>query len=318
MNNTNMIADKRNALLQAGGLSAMLPAGVSGAAERASAFGFQSHAVARERLPLRTWAGGVDEQTVCPLDEVTCRHIVGTVIDVAAYKALVRELRASRENLRLLSVRQERMLEDERRRLSLELHDELGQLLTGIHMANSALQLVHGHDSFVAQQSGRISEMVDKAVGVVRQVATNLRPIALDMGLVASLSWLAKRHRQLSGTACEFHVCGQLPARNDRVDVAIFRVVQEALTNISRHASAAKVSIRLTPSADRISVVIEDDGIGFDPKKLASDKTLGLIGQRERLRGIGGAISIESAPGRGTTVTLTAPTQSNDDPPADR
>jgi PAS domain S-box-containing protein len=241
-----------------------------------------------------------------------CRHFIGTIIDVTEFKMLEQELLDSRQNLRLLTARQEQLLEDERRRLSLELHDELGQLLTGIRMANSALQLVHGDDPFLLQQAQRITKLVDKSIGVVRQVATNLRPIALDMGLIASLSWLAKQHQIMSGTPCTLDIFGPPPPQNDLLNITIFRTVQEALTNIVRHAASDKVSIRLVVSVTEIAVAVQDNGVGFDPKAIPPGKTLGLIGQQERLRGIGGSITINSAPGRGTNVNITIPIKSHE------
>jgi PAS domain S-box-containing protein len=243
-------------------------------------------------------------------NEGNCRHFIGTIIDVTEFKMLEQELLDSRQNLRLLSARQEQLLEDERRRLSLELHDELGQLLTGIRMANSALQLVHGDDPFLLQQAQRITKLVDKSIGVVRQVATNLRPIALDMGLIASLSWLAKQHQIMSGTPCKLDVLGPPPPQNDLLNITIFRAVQEALTNIVRHAASDKARIHLVVSVTEITVTVQDNGVGFNPKAIPPGKTLGLIGQQERLRGIGGSVTIDSAPGRGTNVNITIPIKS--------
>lgn len=240
--------------------------------------------------------------------EVAAAHFVGTVIDVTEYQDMVRQLWASRDSLRLLSARQEKLLEDERKHIAMELHDELGQLLTGIKMNNSAIQLRKSDDQTIAKQTRRIEELAEKAIGVVRQVATSLRPLVMDMGLIAALSWQARNFQRMFGIPCELAIrCRDLP-RNEHIEITVFRVVQEALTNVSRHAAASKVWIEMDiESGDQLAVRIKDNGNGFDPDNLIPGKTLGLLGQKERMHGLGGSIDIESLPGTGTTVILTIP-----------
>lgn len=239
--------------------------------------------------------------------EVAASHYVGTVIDVTEYREMLRQLWASRDSLRLLSARQEKLLEDERKRIAMELHDELGQLLTGIKMNNSAIQMRKADDPAVIKQTQRVEELAEKAIGVVRQVATSLRPLVLDMGLVAALSWQARNFQRMFGIPCELAIhCKDLP-RNEHVEVTIFRVVQEALTNVSRHAAANQVWIEMDIEGDQLAVRIRDNGNGFDASSQIPGKTLGLLGQKERMHGLGGNITIESLPGTGTTVVLTMP-----------
>jgi signal transduction histidine kinase len=238
---------------------------------------------------------------------VAASHFVGTVIDVTEYREMLRQLWASRDSLRLLSARQEKLLEDERKRIAMELHDELGQLLTGIKMNNSAIQMRKADDPAVIKQTQRVEELAEKAIGVVRQVATSLRPLVLDMGLVAALSWQARNFQRMFGIPCELAIhCKDLP-RNEHVEVTIFRVVQEALTNVSRHAAANQVWIEMDIEGDQLAVRIRDNGNGFDASSQIPGKTLGLLGQKERMHGLGGNITIESLPGTGTTVVLTMP-----------
>jgi signal transduction histidine kinase len=219
----------------------------------------------------------------------------------------VRELWASRDSLRLLSARQEKLLEDERKRIAMELHDELGQLLTGIKMNNSAIQMRKANEPNLIQQTHRIEELAERAIGVVRQVATSLRPLVLDMGLEAALSWQARNFQRMFGIPCELTINWKELPRNEHIEVTIFRTVQEALTNVSRHAAASRVWIETNIEDGQLAVRIRDNGSGFDASALIPGKTLGLLGQKERMHGLGGSVTIDSLPGKGTTVVLTIP-----------
>lgn len=240
--------------------------------------------------------------------QVATAHYVGTVIDITDQQDTLRQLWESRDSLRLLSARQEKLLEQERKRIAMELHDELGQLLSGIKMSNAVLHLRYADHPMIVRQAMHTEELADKAIGVVRQVASNLRPLVLDMGLIPALSWQARNFHRVFGIPCEIFADQEPPARDERVDVTVFRVVQEALTNVSRHAAASRVEIHLKVSPDRLQVQIKDDGNGFNPDALIPGKTLGLLGQRERMHSLGGTIEFESVPGTGTSVILTIPT----------
>lgn len=248
--------------------------------------------------------------------QVAAAHFVGTVIDITDHQDMVRQLWESRDSLRLLSARQEKMLEQERKHIAMELHDELGQLLTGIKMANAALHLRYSDHPMIDQQASRTEELAEKAIAVVRQVATNLRPLALDMGLIPALSWQARNFQRMFGIPCHVFADEELPLQDERLDVTVFRVVQEALTNISRHAAASSVEIHLEALPNRLEVKIKDNGNGFNPDALVPGKTLGLLGQRERMHSLGGTIDFESIPGTGTTVILAIPLP-HDHSPAD-
>jgi signal transduction histidine kinase len=210
--------------------------------------------------------------------------------------------RVSRDALRRVVQAQEQ----ERRRLALELHDETGQALTSILLALKAAEDATDPEAQRAAVQN-LRELVVATLHDVRRLAVELRPKALDdFGLVPALERLAESFRE--GSGIELHVESRLG--EDRlpgeVETAVYRIVQEALTNVLKHAGAAHVSILLARKNERVSVVIEDDGRGFEPGS-ADDSRLGLAGMRERVGLLDGTLTVESTPGRGTTLVLSVP-----------
>ena len=196
--------------------------------------------------------------------------------------------------------------EAERRRLARELHDETGQALTSIVLGLKALDdLVEGDELHAAVAELRAS--VVATLNDVRQLAVDLRPKALDdFGLVAALERLVETFAEQTGLSVDFqHALGErrLP---EQVETALYRIVQESLTNVVKHAQAHTISVLLTRRGDGVAVVIEDDGRGFDPERTPDD-SFGLVGMRERLTLLDGTITIESAKGEGTTLVAEVP-----------
>jgi signal transduction histidine kinase len=195
--------------------------------------------------------------------------------------------------------------EAERRRLALELHDETGQALTSILLGLKSVE--EAPDLERAQRAlAQVRELVRSTLQDVRQLAVDLRPAALDdFGLVPALDRLVAGFREQTGIAVDFHssLSDRLPAD---YETALYRIVQESLTNVVKHARAEKVSIVLTPKENAVSVVIEDDGVGFEPAT-AREAGLGLVGMRERVALLGGRFEIESRPGAGTTFVAEVP-----------
>jgi signal transduction histidine kinase len=194
----------------------------------------------------------------------------------------------------------------ERRRLARELHDETGQALTSILLGLRTVEEARGEDELRAAV-GEVRELVRSTLQDVRQLAVELRPKALDdFGLVAALERLTSGFAEQTGIALAFE--STLPEKrlSQEIETALYRIVQESLTNVVKHARASHVSILLGRKREAVTVVVEDDGVGFDPARTHEDG-LGLIGMRERVALVGGKVTVESRPGAGTTFVAEVP-----------
>jgi signal transduction histidine kinase len=196
----------------------------------------------------------------------------------------------------------------ERQRLARELHDETGQALTSILLGLKAIEEAdNGQD--VRQSVLELRELLVETLQDVRRLAVELRPTALDdFGLVAALQRLAETFAEQTGIRVHIEAAlgdSRLPAETE---TALYRIVQEALTNVIKHAQAGTVSVVLTRKGDRVVAVIEDDGRGFDPEDMR-DERLGLLGMRERIALVDGQLSVESRPGEGTTIAVEVPSR---------
>jgi signal transduction histidine kinase len=196
--------------------------------------------------------------------------------------------------------------EQERRRLARELHDETGQALTSILLGLRTVEEAGGEEE-VRAAVAEVRELVRSTLQDVRRLAVELRPKALDdFGLVAALERLTESFTEQTGIAVGFESLLPTARLTPEIETALYRIVQESLTNIVKHAQAHNVSIVLGRKSDSVSVIVEDDGVGFDPDRPREDG-LGLIGMRERVSLIGGRLTIESRPGAGTTFIAEVP-----------
>lgn len=234
-------------------------------------------------------------------------YFIGQIIDITSRKAMEQELIESRTRLRELAAHHDAVREEERKRIALEIHDELGQLLTALKMDISLLRMQFGADPDVGRRTNDMRELVEKTIGVVRQVAANLRPAALNLGIGPALEWLVEDFGQRTGIAYELNLSGGEIALDDTRATAVFRIVQESLTNVMRHAAASSVAVSLKRDGETLRLEVHDDGRGFDYEAVRHGPSFGLLGIRERVRGLGGSLSVESHPGRGTTVTIHIP-----------
>lgn len=228
--------------------------------------------------------------------------------DITELKEYQRELEASRSQLRALAIRGEKMREDERKRIARELHDDLGQRLTALKLDLARLQLRFGTDNPQLQQ--QIEEMerdLGSTIQIVRNVATQLRPSALEMGIVSALEWLVLEFRRHSHIKCRLRIPKRKIVLNDGQATAMFRIVQESLTNIMRHAMASAVEIVLAFDFQHYLLEIRDDGVGFDADRTRKAGSFGLIGIEERTLSMGGIMSIETAPNQGVKLTVRIP-----------
>jgi len=237
--------------------------------------------------------------------------LVGLAHDITDRKKAERALREYADRLQGLSRRVVEVQEEERRHLARELHDEIGQSLTAIGITLQAVKRSGG-----AAELPQLEEcigMVDHAIQQVRHLSLDLRPAMLDdLGLVSALRWYLDHQAQRVGYAARLASDKKDDVRiAPAIEIAAFRVAQEALTNVARHARAQRVNVRLRVRGGALRLVVRDDGSGFDPEAIHqrgdSGAGLGLLGMRERAALLGGRVKIRSAPGRGTEVRLTIP-----------
>lgn len=221
------------------------------------------------------------------------------------------ELVESEAHLRQLSVFLQHVREEDRAHFARELHDELGQNLTALRidfngLANSLTET----SPAVAARLAAIDRMIDGTVDSVRRICEDLRPGMLDdLGLEAALASYAKRFSRQSGVACDLALDRDDYGLDEPMSTAIFRIVQESLTNIARHAAASHAMVALQDSGDDLLLTIADDGCGLPAELTSERKTYGLLGMRERVSMLGGHITIDSAPTRGTHIEVRIPRQ---------
>jgi PAS domain S-box-containing protein len=237
--------------------------------------------------------------------------------DITERKRAEEELERSRDQLRALAARLQNVREEERTRVAREIHDELGQALTAIRLDLSSL--VHNLPPENKQQSGSLLRLVDETIQSVRRISTELRPAVLDaLGLVPALEWAAEEFETRTGTKCRV----DLPEDDLVVDLerstALFRIFQEALTNVARHANAAEVNVRLVKEDGSLTLEVHDNGQGISQDQLAAGRSLGILGMRERALLLGGELTVSGAPGKGTTVRVRIPETSRTPPEGGR
>jgi PAS domain S-box-containing protein len=218
-------------------------------------------------------------------------------------------LRASKEQLRALMKQIETAREDERKYIARELHDELGQLLTGLRMRARLLHpdFIHGDPAWLKECSMDIVRIVDRAVDVVRDVVSALRPGILEMGIASALRWLGDEITQSSGVPCTVSVPQEKLHLEEKIAITLFRIAQESLTNVVKHAQATQAMIVLNLRNHRIHLSINDNGMGFDPDAPRNPDSYGLAGMEERVRMLGGQYEISSTPRKGTAILVTIP-----------
>lgn len=232
-------------------------------------------------------------------------------VEIAERRLAQAALNDSRDQLRRLSAHLENVREDERTRVAREIHDELGQSLTGLKfdLANLRQQLAKTADGRGCEELiGDMSGQIDETVNVVRRIISELRPGILDdLGLDAAVEWQARDFQRRTGVDCKVSVDidGLEPDREHTT--ALFRILQEALTNVARHAQASRVEVKLAYRDGRIVLDVVDNGRGLDRAVIDERKSFGLLGIRERVLQLGGEFDVDSAPGRGARITVSLP-----------
>ena len=221
------------------------------------------------------------------------------------------KLRRSHEQLRALSVYLQHVREDERIRISRTVHDELGQALTGLKMdlywlsSRVPRQLRELHE-----KAKSMSTHIDETIQTVRRISTELRPGILDdLGLVAALEWQAHEFQKRTGVHCTVKSELKEPILDEDLNTAFFRIFQEALTNVLRHANATKVTVHLSKNRGQLLLEIKDNGRGISEAEITNTKSIGLLGMRERASLLGGKVIVSGVAGKGTTVLVRIPLQ---------
>jgi PAS domain S-box-containing protein len=237
------------------------------------------------------------------------RGLYGTMQDITDRKRAEAELREARDAVRELSSHHEDELDRERKRIALDVHDELGQRLTAMKLQLELVQsqIERGRTEEARRTTEQMRELIEETMEVTRNVALNLRPPALDLGLEAALEWLAEDFSLRSEIDCTVVTANVTVPLDDRQAIALYRIAQESLTNVARHAAARRVQIRLARDGAGLTLSIGDDGVGFDVAQGQRTGHFGLLGMRERARRLGADFQVLSQPGAGSTVQVRLP-----------
>lgn len=228
------------------------------------------------------------------------------------------EIKASSEQLQALSLRQQTLIESERKRIALEIHDELGQSLTAlkmeIHLLNQQIKKADNQvqAADVSTKLENLLQVVDTDILTVRRIATELRPPILDdLGLVAAIEWQSLEFQRRTGISCVLSTSIENIEPDTEFATAVFRIFQETLTNITRHAAANTITVNLKMVDNKLILRVEDDGLGIQENGLSGNRSLGILGMRERARKIEGELDIFNGAENGTVVLLTASLELN-------
>ena len=231
------------------------------------------------------------------------------IVEAQRRRRAEQELLESRSQLRELSAYLQTVREKERTRIARELHDELGQALTAIRIGLGVMEAQHAmqQDEWRSNVQA-LKDIADSTVETVQRIASDLRPSLLDeLGLTAAIDWMLESFGARTGIAYEVRLPDAPLAVSTEAGTAIFRILQESLTNISRHSNATQAAVELKLAADTLMLKITDNGRGMERGSMSSDKSLGLIGMRERAYMLGGKLTIRSRKGMGTSIELQLP-----------
>ncbi|MBW0237086.1 PAS domain S-box protein [Pseudomonas sp. D1HM] len=264
-----------------------------------------------------SWQGRIltsqGQQRWAEIKAITRRLKDGTVVwdgivwDISESKRIELALDSSRGQLRELSAHLESVREEEKARIAREVHDELGQMLTVLKLETSMCELAYADlDPGLRERLNSMKKLIAQLFQLVRDVATALRPPILDAGICSAIEWQARRFEARTQIPCLVQVPEHLPPLSAAKEVGLFRILQEALTNVIRHAQAQTVELTLSVQGKELCLSISDDGQGFEPSA-GRPASFGLVGMRERVLMLGGTLSLQSEPGAGTTLSVRVP-----------
>jgi PAS domain S-box-containing protein len=231
---------------------------------------------------------------------------IGLGRDTTTEKRTEEALHKSHDQLRALAARVQSIREEERTRVAREIHDELGQGLTAIRIQLSSFR--QNLPAEMEQKAADILKLVDESIQAVRRISTELRPAILDaLGLVAAVEWAAGDFAGRTGTKCRLNLPQNDVSTDDERATALFRIFQETMTNVARHANATEVYIQLALEDGHLTLEVHDNGRGASEEELFGGRSLGILGMRERAQLLGGDLTIASSGGAGTTVRIQLP-----------
>lgn len=227
----------------------------------------------------------------------------------AERKRALEQLRQSHEQLHALSMYLQHIREEERMRISRAVHDELGQALTGLKIDLSWLgnHLPRSLELLV-EKTREMTSHIDETIKTVRRISTELRPGILDhLGLVAAIEWQANEFQSRTGIQCNVGSSLHRTILDEELNTVFFRIFQETLTNIIRHANATRVDVHLAEERNHLKLEVKDNGRGIKPNEISNIHSIGLLGMRERAALLGGEVNIRGTPRRGTHVIVSIP-----------
>jgi len=219
-------------------------------------------------------------------------------------------LRASEENLRALATHLQSVREEERIHIAREIHDELGQALTGLKFELNTFAKHFESDDAAARQDKQqtLNVAIDRIINSVRRIASGLRPEVLDeIGLAAAFDWQAREFQRRTGIRCHVNIPARFIDPDKDRSTALFRIFQELLTNVARHANATRVNVALCEGEEALALCVEDNGRGIKETEAQSPRSLGFLGLRERVLAFGGSIHVKGDEGKGTRVCVSIP-----------
>lgn len=255
----------------------------------------------------------IDVQVIAHVIEFFARRAVLMISeDITERKKAEDNLEFSRRQLRQLSAHLQSIREEERARMAREIHDEFGQVLTALKIDTALIQRALGRArpdvEKLLEKTNQMTSLIDLTLLSVRRLATELRPGILDdLGLEAALEWQAQEFQRRTGIHCDFKSAIQRPAIPPEYSTPVFRIFQETLTNVSRHAQATHVSVVVEADDNRLLLEVSDNGKGIKESELHKAQSLGILGMRERALLMGATFSISGKTGKGTRVALQTP-----------
>lgn len=236
------------------------------------------------------------------------RDITEKKLAEIALKESQQELQRSEEMLRSLTKRLEDIREEERNRIAMELHDELGQVLTAIKIDLNSLIKKPPYKKDIPQKIAPLISLVEDTINTVRKISTELRPVVLDrLGLLAAIEWQIRESQKRLNINFKTDFPDDISGLSKKQEIAVFRTFQEIMTNIARHSKATEVLIGIKEENDNLMIIVKDNGIGFSSDTLANKSGFGLLGMKERIKSVGGFLEIESKINSGTFIKILVP-----------
>jgi signal transduction histidine kinase len=242
-------------------------------------------------------------------DSLREKNIVITYEDITDRKFAATELEKSRQQLRSLTAHLQSIREKERTRIARELHDELGQLLTALNTEIILLgKKIPTKLTSLVERTQYLSSLIDMTMDTLKRIYTDLRPGMLDLlGLTAAIGWQAGDFEKRTGIRCRVSFAPEEIVLDPELSTALFRIFQETLTNISRHAEATLIKISMKATDEKVQLTVKDNGKGITREQMTKPNSFGLLGIRERVEYWGGEVVIKGKSGEGTTVSVVMP-----------